>query len=119
MTVDLLTNEKLSIEECVRLSEECVANHTIGTDMTILGPVAAEKFGLSYSNTDSLDEAIRHLQAGGLIIANVGVPTGKEIGLFTKFGHYILLVATDGKEFCILDPSYTPRSELSIEVQHF
>lgn len=108
MTVDLLTDKSLSVEECVRLSEECVANHTVGTDMTILGPTVAEKFGLLYSNTDSLDEAIRHLQSGGVIIANVGVPEGAEIGLFTKYRHYISLIATDGKEFCILDPSYTP-----------
>ena len=38
---------------------------------------------------------------------HVGVPEGQEIGLFTKGGHYMLLVSTDGKEFCILDPSYS------------
>lgn len=45
---------------------------------------------------------------GGQVIAHVGVPEGKEIGLFTKGGHYILLTSTDGEKFCILDPSYTP-----------
>ena len=35
------------------------------------------------------------------------VPEGEEIGLFTKHGHYISLISTDGKDFCILDPSYT------------
>ena len=108
MMVDLLTDKALSVEDCVRLSEESHANHSAGTDMTILGLVIAEKFGLSYAGTDDLDEVIRHLQTGGVVIARVGVPEGKEIGLFTKFGHYILLVATDGKEFCFLDPSYTP-----------
>ena len=38
----------------------------------------------------------------------MGVPEGKETGLFTKVGHYILLVSTDDKEFCILDPNYSP-----------
>ena len=76
--------------------------------MNILGPVIAEKFGISYSKTSDLDEAIKHVQAGGVIVAHVGVPECKEIGLFTKGGHYILLVSTDGHEFCILDPSYTP-----------
>ena len=108
MTVELLTDKTLDIEECVRISEACVANHAVGTDMSILAPVVAEKFSLSYSTTDSLEEAIKHLQSGGVIIAHVGVPEGAEVGLFTKFGHYICLIATDGKEFCILDPSYTP-----------
>ena len=107
MAVDILTDKHLSVDESVKISEESVANHSVGTDMHIFGPAFSEKFGLSYSNTDSLDEAISHLQAGGVIIAHVGVPIGEEIGLFTKKGHYILLVSTDGKEFCFLDPSYT------------
>lgn len=106
MAVDLLTDTTLDIEECVRISCECVANHSRGTDMNILGPVIAEKFGINYSKTSDINEAIRHLQAGGVIVVHVGVPEGKEIGLFTKGGHYMLLVSTDGKEFCILDPSY-------------
>ena len=108
MAVDILIDKHLSVEESVRISEESLANHSVGTDMHVFGPAFSEKFGLSYSNTDSLDEAISHLQAGGVIIAHVGVPIGEEIGLFTKKGHYILLVSTDGKEFCILDPSYSP-----------
>ena len=108
MAVDMLTDTTLEVEECVRMSRECVANHSRGTDMNIFGPVLAERFGLDYSKTSDLDEAIHHLQAGGAIIAHVGVPEGAEIGLFTKGGHYILLVSTDGKEFTILDPSYTP-----------
>ena len=104
----LLTDVTLSVEECVKISEDCVANHSKGTDMTVLGPVIAEKFGLNYSSTANLDEAIRHLQKGGQIIAHVDIPEGKEIGLFTKVGHYILLTSTDGEKFCILDPSYTP-----------
>lgn len=108
MTVDALTTETLSVEECVRISEECVANHAAGTDMNVLAPVIAERFGLEYTKTSELSEAIEHLRCGGKIIAHVGVPEGKEIGLFTKGGHYISLIATDGKEFTILDPSYTP-----------
>ena len=108
MTVDALTEECLSVEECVRIAEECVANHSTGTDMGVLAPVIAERFGLVYTKTSELSEAIAHLQKGGKIIAHVGVPEGKELGLFTKGGHYISLIATDGKEFTILDPSYTP-----------
>lgn len=107
MTIDLLTDKSLDIEECVRISEDCGANHGVGTDMSMLGPVIAEKFGLTYSKTDDLDEAIAHLRSGGAIISHVGIPKDATIGLFTKSGHYISLISTDGKEFCILDPSWS------------
>ena len=105
MVVDGLTDKRLGIEECVRLSEDNKANLDLGTDMTVLGPIIAEKFGLTYGRTESLEEAIAHLQRGGMIISHVSHPEGQP-GLFTYRGHYIVLVATDGKEFCILDPSY-------------
>ena len=107
MAVDILTDKTLDIEDCVHISEDCLANHASGTDMSILGPVIAEKFGLSYAKTNDLDEAIEHLRAGGVIITLVGVPQGASIGLFTKGGHYMLIISTDGKEFCFLDPSYS------------
>jgi hypothetical protein len=107
MAIDLLTDKTLEIEECVRISRECVANYARGTDMNVLGPVIAEKFDVAYSKTSDLSEAISHLQKGGVIVVHVGIPEGKEIGLFTKGGHYMLIISTDGKEFCFLDPSYT------------
>ena len=107
MVVSSLTCHTLRIEDCIAISEECGANHSRGTDMKILAPVIAEKYDLEYSNTNDLNEAVAHLQKGGQIIAHVTVPKGKEIGLFTKGGHYIALISTDGKDFCILDPSYT------------
>ncbi len=107
MTVDLLTDQSLDIEECVLIAEECGANHSVGTNMTVLAPVIAEKFGLYYSKTNDLDEAVAHLRNGGAIIAHVGVPQDAPIGLFTKGGHYISLISTDGEEFCILDPSWS------------
>ena len=108
MAIDLLTDTQLDVEECVRISMECSANHRAGTDMHILGPVIAEKFGIEYSKTNDTQEAIAHLQRGGVIVVHVGIPEGKEIGLFTNRGHYMLIISTDGEEFCFLDPSYTP-----------
>ena len=108
MMVDILTDKELTIEECVELSVGCAANYKVGTSMRRLGPVVAEKFGLDYAETNELSVVIEHLRNGGQAIALVGVPEGCEIGLFTKSGHYINLISTDGKEFCILDPSYTP-----------
>ena len=107
MAIDIITDKTLDIEDCVRISCECVANHSRGTDMNILGPVIAEAFDIEYTKTSDLSEAIAHLQAGGVIVVHVGIPEGKEIGLFTKGGHYMLLISTDGKEFCFLDPSYS------------
>ena len=105
MVVDALTDKTLSVEECVRLSEDNAANLSLGTDMTVLGPVIAEKFDLEYFSVQELDEAIELLRSGAQIVCHVGHPEGKP-GLFTLGGHYILLTSTDGKEFCILDPSY-------------
>ena len=109
MTIDLLTDKTLEVEECVKISDEAIANHGCGTDMNILGPVIAEKFDIDYRSTSDVGEAISHIMRGGVAIAHVGVPLGKEQGLFTKGGHYILLVSTDERRFCILDPSYTPK----------
>ena len=108
MMVELLTTESLSVEECVRIAEDCFANHSIGTDMKILAPVIAEKFGLVYTQSNDIAEAIAHLQCGGKIVVHVGVPESAPIGLFTKRGHYMLLIDTDGKNICLLDPSYSP-----------
>lgn len=107
MVVDYLTDKTLELEDCVRLSEQCVANHSPGTDLGVLGPVLAEKFDLNYKKTNDLSETIAHLKNGGVAVVLVGVPEGRERGLFTGWGHYMLLVSTDGEKFCILDPSYT------------
>ncbi len=100
MVVDALTDKALTVEECVELSCSSLANHTFGTDLNILGPVVAKKFELAYTNTADLDTVKRHLQAGGQVVARM------KKGLFTNGSHYILLTAFDGKDFCILDPSY-------------
>ena len=46
MAIDIITDTTLDIEECVKISCDCVANHARGTDMNILGPVIAEKFDI-------------------------------------------------------------------------
>ena len=108
MIVDLLTDKELSVEECVQIAYECGSNWSVGTDMLILAPAIAARYGLTYQKTDDVAEAIAHLQRGGKIIAHMGVPEGKTVGLFTKGGHYVVVIATDGRRFCVLDPSYTP-----------
>ena len=126
MMLEHITVESLSIEECVKLSEENGANHGRGTDMSILAPIIAEKFDLNYRKTDDLGEAIDHLKRGGHIIAHVvSKERGAEHGLFTNSGHYISLISTDGKTFCIFDPSYreekfsTPERIGKLNAEHF
>jgi len=108
MVVNALTNNTLRIEDCVAISEDCEANYGRGTDMTVLGPVIAEKYNMTYAETNDVEEVVAHLQKGGQAIIRAGIPEGKEIGLFvTNWGHFMVLVSTDGKDFCVLDPSYT------------
>lgn len=102
MVVDLLTAEEFSIEECRDLSYATGANRPHpGTKLDLLGPAVAERFGLVYKPSMDLDEAIRCLGSGGKVVARV------KRGLFTAGSHYICLFSTDGKDFAILDPSYT------------
>ena len=108
MAVDALTTKQLPLEECVGLSEGCGANYGAGTDLSMLSPVVAEKFDLDYRNTSDQGEMLRHLQAGGYVIVHVKRLPDDEVGLFTKSGHYMSVIATDGEKVTILDPSYTP-----------
>ena len=109
MVIEQLCLDKtVTVEEMVKISEENGAQPGVGTSLRILSPLIAEMFDLDYHGTNDLDEVVRHLQAGGVGIVYVGVPEGKEIGLFTKGGHYMTLLSTDGKDFCILDPAYSP-----------
>ncbi len=107
MMVDRLTAQKLEIEEAVRLSEDNGANIIAGTRMVILGPVLAEKYSLTFEMTKSTERLVDCLQRGGCAIINVGGNHDGYNGVFSKGGHYILGVSTDGENICILDPSWS------------
>ncbi len=107
MIVDLLTTQTLDPAEAVEMAIACNANHDTGTDMALFGPMAAEKFGLTYEATEDLSKAIAHLQAGGMIAALVAGDGEDRVGLFTRRGHFIALIGVADGEFCILDPSYS------------
>ena len=108
MMVDYLTGEELSLTDAVKMSALSAANRSRGTNMQYLAPMLAESFGLDYKFSADLDEAIEALRGGAFIIAHVRIDPETGLSLFTNSGHYISLVSTDGKEFCILDPSYKP-----------
>ena len=119
MAVDLLTDKTLSIEDCVKLASESIANHSPGTDMDLLGPAVAEKFDLNYAPSNSIDEVKETLQKGGKVIVRV------KKGLFTSSGHFMLLISYDGEDICFLDPGgnyqkfYLPENEGKVNADRY
>ena len=108
MMVDQLTDKELTLEAAVKMSEESGANYKRGTTMRLLGPALSEKFGIEYYPANELSDVIAALKDGAHVIALVEIDPETKLGLFTNGAHYISLISTDGKEFCILDPSYKP-----------
>ena len=106
MVVDQLTTHQLSLDECVRLVYESKANILVGTRLNRLGPAVAEKFGLTYENSNDIEDVLRCLRDGGKVIINVGGDHDDYVGLYSHGGHYITAISYDGNELCILDPSY-------------
>lgn len=87
----------------------CGGNHDDGTDMRVFGPVVAEKFNLDFSMSDDISEAVEAVRDGGRVIVLVSGNREGHEGVFSKGGHFILMIAATKKEVCILDPSW--RSE--------
>ena len=106
MVVDHLTTNHLSIDECIRLVYHVGASRQIGTRMVILGPAVANRFNLGFKATKNIEEVKDCLQKGGRVIINVAGDHDDYIGVYSHVGHYVLAIAYDGEEFCILDPSY-------------
>ena len=106
MMVDQLTNTHLSIEECIRMVYSVGASRFVGTRMGILGPALADKFHLGFKVSKDMDEVKACLQKGGRVLINVGGDHDDYVGLYSHVGHYIIAIAYDGSELCILDPSY-------------
>lgn len=107
MLVELLTLEHFGLTECRDFAMHLRANHGIGTDMTILAPAIAEKYGLILSKTDDTAELVHCLRDGGKAIVNVGGNREGHDGIFSAGGHYVLAVSATACEICILDPSWT------------
>lgn len=106
MMVEHLTNHELSLDECIRMTYESGANKKIGSCLELLGPALAEKFHLEYKNSNEIEDVLQCLRVGGRVIINVGGDHDGYVGLYSHGGHYVIAIAYDGKELCILDPSY-------------
>ena len=110
MAVDRVSLSSLGLEEARDMAIEAKANLGFGTDMTIFGPVVADKFNLDFTMTNSEDDMIHCLQNGGAAVIRVAgdnPKTGRE-GVFCYVDHYVTAIShdADSKEFCILDPAY-------------
>ncbi len=107
MIVENMTFGHLELADCIALSEEVKANLDMGTDLKVLGPVVAERYGMSYAQTSDAEELRAHLAKGGMAVANSGGDREGWTGLLTHGGHYVVVVSYADGEYCILDPSYT------------
>ena len=105
MMVDQLTNKSISLKRLISLSIKNKANLTPGTNLKIMGPVVAGLYDLEFQTTDSIKKAVKHLQNGGSVIANVGGDREGYTGVFSHGGHYILLLSASKDTVCVLDPS--------------
>ncbi|MBQ7329696.1 MAG: hypothetical protein IJX01_07315 [Oscillospiraceae bacterium] len=106
MVVDQLTTQSLGLEDCVQLSVDSKANLEPGTDMKILGTALAEKYNFKFSYGADKEAMLACLRRGGRVIVNVANRPDGSPGLFTKTGHYMVLIAADGERICFLDPYY-------------
>ena len=106
MMVEHLTMHTLPIADCVEMAEDNQANKSAGSSQKVLGPVLAEKFGLEFSQSYEIEDALQCLREGGEVIINVGGDHDDHIGIYSHGGHYVLAIGYDGEELCILDPSY-------------
>ena len=58
MVVENMTFGHLELTDCLKLSADLGANRQRGTDLKILGPVVAEKYGLTYDVTDDVEKLV-------------------------------------------------------------
>ena len=101
--------ENLSVRDAVKLSLSVEANHATGTDIMIFGPAVAERFRLDFKPTDDINEAIEAVRDGGRVIVRVSGRYENNKKIFTKTGHYMVMIAATKEEVCILDPSWTSK----------
>lgn len=109
MVVEHQTGKELPVAECVKLSEDNLANQDLGTNMRVLGPVIAKIYDLEYVQSSNVDELIAWLKAGGEAIVHAQGDKDGHVGLFSNRGHYILATAMVGDEVQIMDPSDKPQ----------
>ena len=106
MVVDRLTLQSLSLEEGVRLSCQHQANLHPGTDLKILAPVIADRFGLALHFSNDTWEMAECLRDGGAAVVHIGGNREGHLGTLSDVGHYVFAFSYANGEFCLFDPAW-------------
>ena len=108
MVLDRLVPEYcFSVEDAVKLSYDCEANHKRGTDYKRFAPRFAEKFGLEFEMTNDAERLKYCLRTGGAAVLHVKGDREDRVGVFSHGGHYVVAISEerDGR-IAVLDPAY-------------
>lgn len=112
MVIENMTGMEFPLIDCLELSLNVHANHSPGTDMTLLGPYIAERFHLKFTATDNPKLMREHLAKGYMAVACVAGDRPEEnyVGVFSHGGHYVAVVGMDEdkEHILVLDPSQVP-----------
>lgn len=112
MVATNLTGTEFSLADSMELAISVGANHSPGTDMSLLAPYLAERFDLDLVVTMDADTVRDRLARGYMAIANVGGdrPEDGYVGLFSHGGHFVAVVGIDQGDdtVTVLDPSQLP-----------
>ena len=68
MVIENMTGMEFPLIDCLELSLNVHANHSPGTDMTLLGPYIAERFHLKFTATDNPKLMREHLAKGYMAV---------------------------------------------------
>lgn len=112
MVVENMTGQAFPLIDCLELSINVHANHSPGTDLTILGTYVAERFNLCFAATDDSERLREHLKKDYMAVACAAGDRAEEnyVGVFSHGGHYVAVVGmdADGEHIRVLDPSQVP-----------
>lgn len=112
MVITNIMGKEFSLCDCLELAMSVNANHSPGTDMSVLAPYLAERFHLNLTMTDDPELLRKHLLKGYMAIANVtgDRPEDHYVGVFSHGGHYVAVVGIDAdrEHITVLDPSQVP-----------
>lgn len=76
-----------------------------GTNMQILAAKLKADYALQYKLSNSADDLVEHLRAGGMAIANIAGNRTGYTGVFSDSGHYVVVAAVDGDQLTVYDPA--------------
>lgn len=108
MVIRMLTDEKPSLEDLIQMSVDSGANVSHGTQMRILAPYAAKKYGLQCTLSTDPKVLRGFLEAGNPVIICATGDTEEGVGLFSHVGHFIVGLSMEGETVCVVDPALKP-----------